>query len=90
MHMAASVTALQRISEILQEVLAVEDSSISLQNIGCPGLVLLPLKDVGITTVAQVIQRTENELLGIRNFGRTTMNILHQQLVAHGYSVKAE
>lgn len=90
MHMTASVTALQRISEILQEVLAVEDSSISLQSIGCPNLVLIPLKEVGITTVWQVIQHTENELLSIRNFGQTKMNILHQRLVAHGYSVKAE
>lgn len=90
MHMTASVTALQRISEILQEVLAVEDPSASLQNIGCPGAVLIPLRAVGITTVQQVTQRTGDELLSIRNFGQTKLNYLQQCLAAKGYKLKAD
>ena len=90
LHMTAGVTAIQRISEILQEVLAVEDASSSLQSIGCPGSALLPLRDVGITTVQQVTQRTENELLSIRNFGRTKLHYLQQCLAAKGYKLRAD
>ena len=89
-HMATTVTALQQMSEILQDILAVEDVPDTLESIGCPNSVVLPLKWVGITTVGQVIRRTEDELLSIRNFGKTKLQLLKDCLAAKGRGLKAE
>ncbi|MSQ23219.1 MAG: DNA-directed RNA polymerase subunit alpha [Chloroflexi bacterium] len=42
------------------------------------------LKRSQITTVGQVLQMSEEELLGLRNFGQKSLTELQEKLVAHG------
>lgn len=42
------------------------------------------LKRSQITTVGQLLQMSEDELLGLRNFGQKSLQELHEKLAAHG------
>jgi len=42
------------------------------------------LKRSQITTVGQLLQMSEDDLLGLRNFGQKSLQELHEKLVAHG------
>src|SRR5207237_5917760 len=42
------------------------------------------LKRSQITTVGQLLQMSEDELLGLRNFGQKSLQELHEKLAEHG------
>jgi DNA-directed RNA polymerase subunit alpha len=48
------------------------------------------LKRSQITTVGQLLQMSEEELLGLRNFGQKSLQELHEKLAAHGIIVPDE
>jgi DNA-directed RNA polymerase subunit alpha len=48
------------------------------------------LKRSQITTVGQLLQMSEEELLGLRNFGQKSLQELHEKLASHGIIVPDE
>src|SRR5204863_569150 len=47
------------------------------------------LKRSQITTVGQLLQMSEDELLGLRNFGQKSLQELHEKLARHGIATAA-
>lgn len=45
------------------------------------------LKRANINTISQVLALSDNDLLGLRNFGQKSLDELHQALRDHGYDV---
>lgn len=43
---------------------------------------------LGINTIGDLVARTEAELLGIKNFGQTSLNEIKERLAAHGLSLR--
>lgn len=48
------------------------------------------LKRANITTIAQVLSLTDNDLLHLRNFGQKSLVELREVLVSHGYAVPGD
>ncbi len=48
------------------------------------------LKRANITTIAQVLSLTDNDLLHLRNFGQKSLVELREALVAHGYAAPGD
>lgn len=48
------------------------------------------LKRSQITTVGQLLQMSEDELLGLRNFGHKSLQELHEKLALHGVGTAAD
>lgn len=48
------------------------------------------LKRANITTIAQVLSLTDNDLLHLRNFGTKSLDELRDSLIAHGYGSRLE
>lgn len=59
----------------------IEDMDFSVRSYNC-------LKREGVTTVAQLIERTEEDLLAIRNFGQKSIDEVKQKLGEMGLSLK--
>lgn len=55
----------------------IEDLDLSVRAYNC-------LKRAGITKVGQVLEMTEEDLLGVRNFGRKSLDELRERLAARG------
>jgi DNA-directed RNA polymerase subunit alpha len=56
----------------------IEDLQLSVRAYNC-------LKRSGLMTVGQVLEKTEDELLGLRNFGRKSYDELRERLIELGY-----
>ncbi|MCC7363663.1 MAG: DNA-directed RNA polymerase subunit alpha [Dehalococcoidia bacterium] len=56
----------------------IEDLQLSVRAYNC-------LKRSGLMTVGQVLEKSENELLGLRNFGRKSYDELRDRLIELGY-----
>ncbi len=56
----------------------IEDLSLSVRAYNC-------LKRSGLMTVGQVLEKSEDELLGLRNFGRKSYDELRDRLIEMGY-----
>ena len=56
----------------------IEDLNLSVRAYNC-------LKRSGLMTVGQVLEKTEDELLGLRNFGRKSYDELRERLIELGY-----
>mgnify|MGYP005846267831 CR=1 FL=1 len=56
----------------------IEDLDLSVRAYNC-------LKRAGITKVGQVLEMTEEDLLGVRNFGRKSLDELKERLEARGF-----
>jgi hypothetical protein len=48
------------------------------------------LKRSQITTVGQLLQMSEDELLGLRNFGQKSLQELHEKLARHGITTTTD
>jgi DNA-directed RNA polymerase subunit alpha len=48
------------------------------------------LRRANITTIAQVLAMTDNDLMHLRNFGQKSLVELRDALAAHGYEIKTE
>jgi DNA-directed RNA polymerase alpha subunit len=48
------------------------------------------LKRSQITTVGQLLQMSEDELLGLRNFGQKSLQELHEKLARHGIQTSGD
>jgi len=59
----------------------IEDMDLSVRSYNC-------LKREGVTTVGQLIERTEEDLLDIRNFGQKSIDEVKQKLIDMGLSLK--
>jgi DNA-directed RNA polymerase subunit alpha len=59
----------------------IEDMDLSVRSYNC-------LKREGVTTVGQLIERTEEDLLDIRNFGQKSIDEVKQKLQEMGLSLK--
>jgi len=46
------------------------------------------LQRLGVTTLGELTQRSEAELLAIKNFGQTSLNEIKRQLGAHGLTLR--
>jgi len=46
------------------------------------------LQRLGVTTLGELAQRTEAELIAIKNFGQTSLNEVKRQLAVHGLSLR--
>lgn len=46
------------------------------------------LQRLDIQSIGELAQRTEDELLGCKNFGQTSLNEIKQQLAAFGLSLR--
>jgi len=57
---------------------AIEDLQLSVRAYNC-------LKRSGLMTVGQVLEKSEDELLGLRNFGRKSYDELRERLIELGY-----
>jgi DNA-directed RNA polymerase subunit alpha len=55
----------------------IEDLNLSVRAYNC-------LKRAGITKVGQILEMSEDDLLGVRNFGRKSLDELRERLAAHG------
>src|SRR5439155_10744562 len=55
----------------------IEDLNLSVRAYNC-------LKRAGITKVGQVLEMSEDDLLGVRNFGHKSLDELRERLAAHG------
>jgi len=69
---AGAVTIPQRLYEM-----PIEDLNLSVRAYNC-------LKRAGITKVGQVLEMSEDDLLGVRNFGHKSLDELRERLAAHG------
>jgi len=56
-----------------------------LASIGLSGYALNCLRAAGITTVEQVLERTDDQLLDIRNLGRRSLDEIRAKLLAQGF-----
>lgn len=63
--------------------LPIEDMDLSVRSYNC-------LKREGVTTVGQLIERTEEDLLDIRNFGQKSIDEVKQKLAEMGLSLKTK
>jgi DNA-directed RNA polymerase subunit alpha len=68
----ATVAIPQRLYEM-----PIEDLNLSVRAYNC-------LKRAGITKVGQILEMSEDDLLGVRNFGRKSLDELRERLAAHG------
>src|SRR5439155_25246940 len=69
---AAGPTAIpQRLYEM-----PIEDLNLSVRAYNC-------LKRAGITKVGQILEMSEDDLLGVRNFGHKSLDELRERLAAH-------
>ncbi len=48
------------------------------------------MNKLGITTLGELIQRTADELLEIKNFGHTSLNEVREKLAAHGLKLRGD
>jgi DNA-directed RNA polymerase subunit alpha len=55
----------------------IEDLNLSVRAYNC-------LKRAGITKVGQILEMSEDDLLGVRNFGHKSLDELRERLAAHG------
>jgi DNA-directed RNA polymerase subunit alpha len=55
----------------------IEDLNLSVRAYNC-------LKRAGITKVGQILEMSEDDLLGVRNFGHKSLDELRERLQAHG------
>src|SRR5207248_7150496 len=55
----------------------IEDLDLTVRAYNC-------LKRAGITKVGQVLEMSEDDLLGVRNFGQKSLDELRERLAAHG------
>jgi len=62
-----------------------ESGSAGLASLGLSGYVLNGLRASGITTVGQILARTQDELLEIRNLGRGSLDEIKRRLVERGF-----
>jgi transcriptional regulator with XRE-family HTH domain len=62
-----------------------ESGAAGLAALGLSGYVLNGLRASGITTVGQILARTQDELLAIRNLGRGSLDEIKRQLVEKGF-----
>ncbi|MFD0705542.1 DNA-directed RNA polymerase subunit alpha [Alloscardovia venturai] len=62
--------------------IAIEDLNLTQRSYNC-------LKREGIHTVGELVKRTEQDLLDIRNFGQKSIDEVKEKLEAHGLSLKA-
>lgn len=69
---ASTATIPQRLYEM-----PIEDLNLSVRAYNC-------LKRAGITKVGQVLEMSEDDLLGVRNFGHKSLDELRERLAAHG------
>lgn len=69
---AGAVAIPQRLYEM-----PIEDLNLSVRAYNC-------LKRAGITKVGQVLEMSEDDLLGVRNFGHKSLDELRERLAAHG------
>lgn len=56
----------------------IEELELSVRSYNC-------LKRVGITKVGQILEMSEDDLLGVRNFGRKSLDELQERLAARGF-----
>ncbi len=59
----------------------IEDLDFSVRTFNC-------LKKEGVLNIRELIQRTEQDLMGIRNFGRKSLTEVQQKLASLGYSLR--
>lgn len=80
---APATAAAELASDVPQEVLlkSVADLELSVRS-------RKALQRLGINTLSDLAMRTEDELLGCKNFGVTSLNELKQLLAAHGLSLR--
>lgn len=69
---AGSVQIPQRLYEM-----PIEDLNLSVRAYNC-------LKRAGITKVGQILEMSQDDLLGVRNFGHKSLDELRERLAAHG------
>lgn len=69
---AGAIVIPQRLYEM-----PIEDLNLSVRAYNC-------LKRAGITKVGQVLEMSEDDLLGVRNFGHKSLDELRERLAAHG------
>ncbi len=69
---AGQVVIPQRLYEM-----PIEDLNLSVRAYNC-------LKRAGITKVGQILEMSEDDLLGVRNFGHKSLDELRERLAAHG------
>lgn len=62
-----------------------EKPNVPVEELGLPPRVYHCLKSAGLHTVESILHATAAELLGIRNFGMRSMNILRRTLQRRGY-----
>ena len=48
------------------------------------------LQRLGVSTLGELVQRTELELLTIKNFGQTSLTEIKQQLARFGLSLRSQ
>jgi DNA-directed RNA polymerase subunit alpha len=48
------------------------------------------MNKLGITTLGELIERTADELLEIKNFGQTSLNEVREKLAAHGLKLRGD
>ncbi len=61
----------------------IEDLDLSVRAYNC-------LKRANISTVGQVLEMNDDEILGVRNFGRKSLDELKEKLAAHGFIQPSE
>jgi DNA-directed RNA polymerase subunit alpha len=61
----------------------IEEMDFSVRSYNC-------LKREGVTTVGELVERTEEDLLGIRNFGQKSIDEVKQKLAEMGLSLKTK
>jgi DNA-directed RNA polymerase subunit alpha len=76
LHGDKSASAAVAIPQRLYEM-PIEDLNLTVRAYNC-------LKRAGITKVGQILEMSEDDLLGVRNFGRKSLDELRERLAAHG------
>ncbi len=66
-----------------------EQYNMSLDSLNLPSRIYNCLSKAGLTTVGEVLERSEEELLEIRNFGEKSLSELYDVLMEHGVDVAA-
>jgi DNA-directed RNA polymerase subunit alpha len=59
----------------------IEDLDLSVRPYNC-------LKRAGIHTVGDLIKKTEDEVVAVKNFGRKSLDEVKEKLAAHGLSLR--
>lgn len=75
-RLATEKLSARSISQHLYEM-PIEDLNLSVRAYNC-------LKRAGITKVGQILEMSEDDLLGVRNFGHKSLDELRERLAAHG------